>query len=801
MTGQSGQLGDAALKAVGWPREKCYATNLQCWYDANATAETAASCASRLHSELLRMRPKVIVALGVVASERFSPTPGMKASKLRGSVTWSTEFACWVIHTWQPAALFHAPDLIGDLTRDLAKIEYYLDPARAGNPSFGHVEWTLIERVELAREILARYAHATIPAQEGLAARPRQFVALDVETHPNKLQRGKYFDTVRCLAVSDGRHAFVFTDEVCHALTPEDWPSTSRVRWVFHNAAFDTQILKKDLGVDLPIIEDTMLMSYSLDERGGGTDEGTTDLGVGIHGLKRLAREYCGADFYEVDTWSATDAELWPYNAKDAAYTARLATYMETRQRAEEGTRAMYETLLMPMVAATRDEKAYGVYCNPDAVRSLAIEWTTKWIQLHDELQEEARAWGWDKPDINLNSPVQKKRFFNTFLMLGVPDTQADTLKKYKSHPWVGKYQAWMRLDRMLNVYVIGLKDHLDGDGRCHPDAYIHGTRTGRWSYHRPPLQTWPTGFQYYDPNDSTAELAAEIQEYIKLRGFLGAPPGSLYIAADLEQAELWCMALLSGDENMLEDLRTGDFHSNAAEKMFVVDRRDFDKDGWAQMRRESKYVTFGMAYGRGAKSLKEPGPGQQGQLDRFTLQECEQIVRRWHQRYSKHFEWWQNEIRQARLTGEQISLSGRRRRYWAPGLLAAHFAPMCANWPVQTTSHDHVVLAHVDLWNAFKAGQLAARPLWEGHDALYFEVPLIPGATVSQNIEWIGKSVDQIYRTMSLPRYFDIGIPVEVKVGPNWTESEDWKAVLDPSKRKPESLFKPEWFLSPGQA
>ena len=785
MTGQSGQLGDAAMKAVGWSRDKCYAMNLQCWYDANPSAETAASCAARFKQELTDLRPRVIVALGVLASERFGLVDGvrMKASQLRGSALWNDEFNCWVIHTWQPAALFHAPDFIGDLVRDLAKIEYYLDPAKSYD--FGRVDWELVTTAERAREVLDGYA----------TREDRPLVALDVETRPDRTTKNKFFDEIRCLAVSDGTVAYTFTDEVCHALAPADWPN---IRWVFHNAAFDSQMLKVDLGVDLPVIEDTMLMSYSLDERGGGTDEGTTDLGVGIHGLKRLAREYAGARFYDVNTWSCTDEELWPYNAKDAAYTARLANYFEQRQRAEEGTRGMYEQMLMPMVSATRDEKAYGVYCNPAAVSSLAQEWLHKWLRLHDELQTDALRYGWDKGEINLNSPVQKKRFFNTFLMLGVEDTKADTLKRYKTHPWVSKYQEWMRLDRMLNVYVIGLQEVLDADGRCHPDAYIHGTRTGRWSYHRPPLQTWPTGFQYYDADDTTAELAAEIQEYIKLRGFLGAPPGSLYIAADLEQAELWTMAYLSGDENMLEDLRTGDFHSNAAEKMFVVDRRDFDKDGWAQMRRESKYVTFGMAYGRGAKSLKEPGPGQQGQLDRFTLAECEQIVRRWHARYHKHYEWWQAQIRQARLSGEQISLSGRRRRYWAPGLLQAGFAPMCANWPVQTTSHDHIVLSHIDLWNAFQAGTSQARPLWDGHDALYFEVPLLQDASIEDNIAHVGKSVDLIYRTMSLPRYFEGGIPVEVKVGPNWTESEDWRAILDPSRRKPDSHFKPEWFLHP---
>lgn len=752
MTGNSGKLTDGVLAGVGWPRDRVYATNLLCYYKREPTWADTEECWPRLQRELLDLKPKVIVALGALPVQRFFGK-GVSVTKILGSTIWSEEFNCWVIATWQPAAAFTVtPEVVHDLVRDFSKIPYYVDKPR----DFNRVDYKVLHDAEAAKAALQR-------------ARVWDFPSIDIETKWDAV-REAYVDDIRCLGISDGAETYVLPEAVLEQISPNDWPTD--VRWIGHNiVAFDAPVVKKDLGVSLDIAEDTMLMSYSLDERSGGQDEGRAygDVGVGIHGLKIISRGWQASGFYEVDTRFADDEELWEYNAKDVAYTARHARRMLPLQEAD-GIRENYLKMRMAAARVFAEQRPYGIYMSPQKLSALAVDWGQRWLDMEEWLRDEATKHGWVGKGglrLNLNSPVQLKKFLQECLHLNVADTKADTLKAYRhTHPWVEEFQAWKRLDKNLNTYVLGLDKFVDANGFAHPEVHVHGTRNARVTYHKPPLQTMPTGFQYYDPEDAAdPRLEREIKEYRQVRGLVAADPDELYVEADFAGAELWPAALLSSDDMMLEDLFKGDFHSSAAEAMFVVDRHNFDKLQWAQVRRESKYVTFGLLFWRQAKSLKNPGPGQQGELTKFTLKEIEDICRRWHQRYNDHYEWVLRNIAQVKRTGELQTVSGWKRRFHAPSLYGVHLASQVANAPVQITCHEHLTAAYIEVWDMWKKGILPARPLWDGHDAIYYSCPP----------EAVHEAVAMIKATMSKPRWFDLGMPVDVKVGLNWGEATDY--------------------------
>jgi uracil-DNA glycosylase family 4 len=751
-SGKTGQLLRSVLKAYGHDMDSCYVTNLICWSAKEPTMEDVQGCLKRLVREIDTVKPKVILALGALPIQFF--TGVKKSSEARGSCTWNDSFNCWVISTWQPTVVFTvSPGLIADIVRDVAKIDYIKDKPK----DLGHVNYDVIESPVQAQRVM-----------DSDWIRTAQFMSLDVECKWDP-EKKRWTDDIRCLGISDGDITYVLSES---ALVGLRWP-VNDVHWTFHNGMFDTEKLIKDQGVQLPICDDTMLMSYSLDERGGSDSEADgVDIAVGIHGLKRLSREYQGAGFYEVDLKTAPDPIVWEYNAKDAAYTARLAKLFRERQ-IEEGVLDFYREMILAEAPMCRDERMYGVYTDRNKVNDLAVRWGEEWLRLDEELKAEAYAYGWVDPNprsqFNWNSPVQLKRFMTNYLDLPIENSQMATLQKYSNHPWVAKRIRIKKLDKQINTYIRNILENMKEDGRVHPEPSIHATVSGRKAYHKPPVGTIPSGAQYMDPDEEPDEATkAEIAEFRQVRGLFGAPKGRVFIEADYSANELWHAAGLSQDERMIADLMSGDFHSNAAEAMFHCKREDYSKDHWSGMRRNSKYVTFGVLFWRGAYSLFDPAPGQGGNLGKqYTLKEIEAMVEAWHNNYWQHRDASNRWVQEAILDGQQVNLAGRVRRYHAPGVYK-NFQNMAANWPVQSLSHDTLIKARLELYSMMQAGTFRAQTLWDGHDAIYFE---------DDDDDGVNETIAIIREVMQRPRWFDFGVPIEVKIGSNWADAK----VIEP--------------------
>jgi uracil-DNA glycosylase family 4 len=101
-TGQSGKLLDASLENAGWPRSKVYTTNTICWWNNKPTPIEIERCGPRFRSELLELKPKLIVTAGVIANETVMGRKRPKGS--RGSINWSDYWKCYVLDTHHPSA-------------------------------------------------------------------------------------------------------------------------------------------------------------------------------------------------------------------------------------------------------------------------------------------------------------------------------------------------------------------------------------------------------------------------------------------------------------------------------------------------------------------------------------------------------------------------------------------------------------------------------------------------------------------------------------------------------------------------
>jgi DNA polymerase I-like protein with 3'-5' exonuclease and polymerase domains len=66
------------------------------------------------------------------------------------------------------------------------------------------------------------------------------------------------------------------------------------------------------------------------------------------------------------------------------------------------------------------------------------------------------------------------------------------------------------------------------------------------------------------------------------------------------------------------------------------------------------------------------------------------------------------------------------------------------------------------------QAGTFRAQTLWDGHDAIYFE---------DDDDDGVNETIAIIREVMQRPRWFDFGVPIEVKIGSNWADAK----VIEP--------------------
>lgn len=748
-SGPSGRLLDSVLKSLGIDRDEAYFTNIACkWSTDEDLLEEFDKCRPRLDNEMRNVvKPKVVVLLGSNVAEYI--IGGVKFSKMRGAVQWYQPWHCYVMPTYHPSAILHgsgsrfggsrddrANTYIYDLVRDIAKLRTIVTwPPNAVN---AEVKYTVVSDAETAQSILDE-----LP-RDGVTP-----VALDVETASPSIEEINVFkDRLLCLGISTPTETWVFTPEAYRdPARPLKFPDDPNIRWTMQNALFDVQVIKRELGTWIDVKEDTMLMSYSLDER------------PGVHSLKTLAREYLGAGFWEEarkvkgkTDWANMKPEtLHKYNAHDVAYTARLALLFDKRQR-EDGVRSFYERLLIPAVNAFKEIQLHGCAIDKKLHQQFAVEWGETYLAAEDELIAAATEAGWpEETPINLNSPPQLKKLLYTIIGLpGGPSTDQKQLELLRgTHPFIDKLIAFRHLAHMYDVYIIGLGKQIQHDGRVHAIIKLHGTVTGRFAYTKPPLMTIPRPYKFKGSFGRLREL------------FIPTEEDSVIIEADYGKAEIYMAQSYSGDPVMLDDLTRADYHSNVAAATMHKPLDEVTPED----RRKAKLVTFGVLYGREARSLAE---GIQ-----VTVPEAQQYINNFFKRYPEYTKFYRETQRKAQREGELVSATGRKRRLIFIGS-GVRTLKQAVNFPIQSTTADCTLASILKLHAIFRARpELRAYILFTVHDSIIFQCHNERRDEVLQIIHDV--MTTQHYAEQNVPR-----LPVEIKYGKSWGTTKKWHDCAD---------------------
>lgn len=275
------------------------------------------------------------------------------------------------------------------------------------------------------------------------------------------------------------------------------------------------------------------------------------------------------------------------------------------------------------------------------------------------------------------------------------------------AHPVVPLILEWREIDKLRSSYTEKLPGLISPDGRWRYELGITTVPSGR-------LNGWG------GVNPLAIPVRTELGRAI--RGCFEAPPGRMLGAADLNQIELRALAILSGDENLLEAFSTGkDLHRlTAAEALYHV---PFDSITFEQ-RQRGKTLNFAVANQISGLGLMEQFIVSGVDTDEL---ECQRMLDAWYERYSKVRPYFEAVYAEGRQNGYIRSrLSGRI--LWTPGLrstidkVRAEAERVATNWTIQEWAQAVMKMGMALVWRLIEGTDID--PLLQVHDELILEFP-----------------------------------------------------------------------------
>lgn len=707
--GRAGQLLNKVLEEVGIDRDACYITNaVNCRPVPHRApkAKEIAACRNRLIAEIRQRAPRMVVALGNAAVQALMGRHNM--GDVHGTVNWCADVNAFVVPTYHPAAVLRSPGYYIDLIRDMQRVALYLHEKKVLTSAAQEVEYVTLHNHDHVLELVER-----------LESLPE--VAVDVETASD--------GSLLCIGLAwRGDKAVVVTkDALVDKRTVPMLNSALKGKVLIgHNLKFDVKQLWRAGVSDVRVGEDTMLMSYTLDER------------PGVHKLKPLVRQYLNVPDYDApirEYYSHMEdcppIELWKYNAHDAAYTYALRSVLR-RELDADGTWLLHN-VLYPAANVLACMEYTGIMVDREYLQGLASK-------LRDETQTlEQEMYHLIGRQFNPRSQKQLAQLLYHDLGLPIPDgrwsTDKDALAAIQDfHPLPAKILEYRGKLKMLRTYVEALLDAADDEGRVHTNFNLHGTVTGRLSSSDPiNLQNIPR----------TEEA----------RNAFIATPGYTLVEADLSQAEVRVLAWYCKDPNLIKALAEGgDVHTRTACIMF----RKKPKEVTKELRQAAKRLSFATIYGQSVEALaKELG---------VSVTEAKELQEQFFGTFPRVREWIKAQQDLALATGVVTTPFRRKRRFeYITRDNKAEVLRQAVNAPIQSLASDITLTALIRMGHKLGNSQ-STRLLLTVHDSILLETTEDP-VEIARWVKW-----EMVSQVLDGTVPFD----ADVKIGARWGELKE---------------------------
>jgi len=642
---------------------------------------------------------------------------GSEAAKEYAKITSITNYAGQLMHDKficisNPAMLHFKPEGKPDFDRAVDKIHKYIN----GSLTNAAVTGDYLGIINTKDAV--KYLQEVLENAEG-------YVAWDTETTCLYPRDGYVLGL--SISYKDKQGAYISTDcldDVCIGLLEQ---LIVKFHAVFHNMKFDIKMIEYHLGLkfDRSRVHDTMLLHYALDENDS-------------HGLKQLAlkytdygdydseldifkKQYCAQNGISVDDFTY---DLIPfdiiskYAAIDTAVTITLFNKLYPAIQKNLKLLNVYNTLLVPGTLMLMDMEEVGIPINKSRMQAAEVYLDT-WI-----LEAKQEVYGFDHVKqfeadagiiFNPNSVQQLRKVLFDYVKLtptgkktgtGAISTDAEVLEELsEEHPLPAAILKVRQLGKIKNTYISKILPQLDKDERIRTNFNLTFTTSGRLS----------------SSGKFNAQQIPRDDPIIK--GCIYAPPGYKIVSQDLQTAEMYYAAVLSGDKNLQAVFTSkGDFHSTIAKMVFDLPCAVEDvKNMYGSMRQSAKAISFGILYGSGPQKVSDTVSKATGEY--YGIDRAKEDISAYFSKFNKLKAWLKSRKEFIEQNGYTYSFFGRKRRlvnvFSTDKGIAAHEVRSGINAEVQSIASDVNLLAAIDTANEIKFKGLDAKIFMLVHDSI----------------------------------------------------------------------------------
>jgi len=519
------------------------------------------------------------------------------------------------------------------------------------------------------------------------------------------------------------------------------------IKKVGQNIKFDFIVLKQN-GIEVNSIEDTMLISYTLDA-GNNRHNMNTLSEIHLSHKTITFKDLVGTgknklNFTDIDIAKATE-----YAAEDADITLRLYENLKDRLD-EEKLNKIYEYFEKPMVKLLAKLEFNGIKVDASQLKKLSAEFEKKLKKIEKDIFAIAGK------EFNIGSPKQLGEIIYNELKIaklkktkkGSLATNANVLEDlaFTGHKFPNLVLEWRQVSKLKNTYTDALQNHISPKTkRVHTSFLLAATNTGRLASSNPNLQNIPI----------KSEHGKEIR-----KAFI-AEKGNVLISADYNQIEMRILADIADVKELKKAFKNNeDIHSLTASQVFNVSIKKVNED----LRRKAKAINFGIIYG-----ITQYGLAKQISV---SNQEALDFINAYFKKFPEIKDYMNSTIKSCRTKGYVNNIFGRRihlRGINDKNFSVRSFQERAAiNAPIQGSAADIIRLAMIKLDQLIDTDKkFKTKMLLQIHDELIFEC--------SQNDkEYVQKIIKEAMASISSSDYHMFSIPLNVSInfGLNWGEA-----------------------------
>jgi len=517
------------------------------------------------------------------------------------------------------------------------------------------------------------------------------------------------------------------------------------IKKVGQNIKYDFIIFKNN-GIELNPVDDTMLLSYTLD---AGNNRHNMDILSELHlGHKTISyKDLVGTgkkqlNFSEVDLKAATE-----YAAEDADITLRLYEILSERV-SEEKLEKIYEVFEKPMIKILSKLETNGIKVDNIYLKKLSKKFEERLLKIEKDIYKVSGK------KFNIGSPKQLGEIIYNELKIaklkktkkGSLATSAKVLEDLAltGHKFPNLILEWRQVSKLKSTYTDALQEHISKKTkRVHTSFLLAATNTGRLASSDPNLQNIPIK----SPDGK------------EIRKAFIAEKDNILISADYNQIEMRILADMADVKELKKAFQNNqDIHSLTASQVFDVPINKVSDD----FRRKAKAINFGIIYG-----ITQYGLAKQIAV---ANHEAQDFINAYFKKFPEIKDYMNSTVKTCRKQGYVTNIFGRRihlRGINDKNFSVRSFQERAAiNAPIQGSAADIIRLAMIKIDKILETKQ-NAKMLLQIHDELIFECQKKDEDSVKKIIKDAMVSVSSSDHHM-----FSIPLEVSINSGNNWGEA-----------------------------